>query len=208
MHVISNEISGKINLTFQGNTATKSGSILYGGMLNKCNYSQSEEYTLHLFNTSIKDETTTHEVTAISSDPKLCFCTEGGSHKCKEEHVSAFPGQKVNVSVIAVDQTGTPIPTGIHADLISDEKHNSKVCEAFLQEREGLCTNRSYTITSPNTTSKLLLYPTTVSGNPTPAVLHITFRSCPVGFEQSNFTNKCICDCRLQMFTNTCNIDR
>ena len=208
VHVISNEMSGRINLTFQGNTARKSGSILYGGMLNKCNYSHSEEYTLHLFNTSIKDETTTHEVAAISSDPKLCFCTGGGSRKCKEEkHISAFPGQKVNVSVIAVDQTGTPIPTAIHADLISDEKHNSKVCEAFLQEREGLCTNRSYTITSPNTTSKLLLYPTTVSGNPTPAVLHITFQSCPVGFEQSNFTNKCICDRRLQMFTNTCNID-
>ena len=208
MHVISNETSGRINLTFQGNTARKSGSILYGGMLNKCNYSHSEEYTLHLFNTSIKDETTTNEVAAISSDPKLCFCTGGGSRKCKEEeHVSAFPGQKVNVSVIAVDQTGTPIPTAIHADLISDEKHNSKVCEAFLQEREGLCTNRSYTITSPNTTSKLLLYPTTVSGNPTPAVLHITFQSCPLGFEQSNFTNKCICDRRLQMFTNTCNID-
>ena len=100
VHVISNEMSGKS--TFQGNTARKSGSILYGGMLNKCNYSHSEEYTLHLFNTSIKDETTTHEVAAISSDPKLCFCTEGGSHKCKEEeHVRAFPGQKVNVSVIA-----------------------------------------------------------------------------------------------------------
>ena len=208
VHVISNELSGKINLTFQGNTARKSGSILYGGMLNKCNYSHSEEYTLHLFNTSIKDKTTTNEVAAISSDPKLCFCTGGGSYKCKkEEHVSAFPGQKVNVLVIAVDQTGTPIPTAIHADLISDEKHNSKVCEAFLQEREGLCTNRSYTITSPNTTNKLLLYPTTVSGNPTPAILHITFQSCPVGFEQSNFTNKCICDRRLQMFTNTCNID-
>ena len=210
VHVIGKELSqiGRINLTFQGNTARKSGSILYGGMLNKCNCSHSGNCTQHLFNNSNKDEATAHEIAAISSDPVLCFCTGGGSRKCKEEeHINAFPGQKVNVSVIAVDQTGTPILTAIHADLISDEKHNSRVCEAFLQEREGLCTNRSYTITSPNTTSKLLLYPTTVSGNPTPAVLHITFQSCPVGFEQSNFTNKCICDRRLQMFTNTCNID-
>ena len=207
VHVIRNEIS-QINLTFQGNTARKSGSILYGGMLNKCNCSHSGNCTQHLFNNSNKDEATAHEIAPISSDPVLCFCTGGESRKCKEEeHINAFPGQKVNVSVIAVDQTGTPILTAIHADLISDEKHNSRVCEAFLQEREGLCTNRSYTITSPNTTSKLLLYPTTVSGNPTPAVLHITFQSCPVGFEQSNFTNKCICDRRLQRFTNTCDID-
>ena len=208
-YIISNEMSetGRINLTFQGNTAGKSGSVLYGGMLNKCNNSHLEEKPLHLFNSSIKDET---EVAAISSDPVLCFCTEGGPHEreCNEEKsISAFPGQKVNVSVIAVDQTNTAILTQIHTDLISDENHNSRVCEAFSQEEEGFCTNRSYTITSPHTTSELLLYPTAVSGNPTAAVLNITFQNCPIGFEKSNFTNECICDRRLQMFSNSCNID-
>ena len=205
-HMISNELSetGRINLTFQGNTAGESGSVLYGGMLNKCNNSY---YALHLFNSSIKDET---KVAAISSDPVLCFCTEGGPHdrECDEEkRIDAFPGQKVNVSVIAVDQTDTPIQTAIHTGLISDEKHNSRVCEAFSQEKEGLCTNRSYTITSPNTTSKLLLYPTAVSGSSTPAVLNTTFQNCPIGFEKSNSTNECICDHRLQIFNITCNID-
>ena len=208
-HIISNGMSetGRINLAFQGNTAGKSGSVLYGGMLNLCNNSYLEENPLQLFNSSIKDET---EVAAISSDPVLCFCTEGGphEHECDEEKsISAFPGQKVNVSVIAVDQTNTFILTKIHTDLISGEKHNSRVCETFSQEREGLCTNRSYTITSPHTTSELLLYPTAVSGSPTAAVLNITFDSCPIGFEKSNFTNECICDRRLQMFSNSCNID-
>ena len=198
---------GRINLTFQGNTAGKSGSVLYGGMLNLCNNSYLEENPLHLFNSSIKDET---KVAAISSDPVLCFCTEGGTHEreCNEEKsISAFPGQKVNVSVIAVDQTNTFILTKIHTDLISGEKHNSRVCETFSQEREGFCTNRSYTITSPNTSSELLLYPPAVSGSPTAAVLNITFDNCPIGFEKSNFTNECICDHRLQMFSNSCNID-
>ena len=111
------------------------------------------------------------------------------------------------VSVIAVDQTDAPILTVIHTDLISDERHSSRVCEAFSQEGEGLCTNRTYTITSPNTTSKLLLYPTTASGSHTAAVLNITFQNCPIGFEQSCFNHESICDHRLQVFTNTCNID-
>jgi len=52
-----------------------------------------------------------------------------------------------------------------------------------------------------------LLYPTTASGNPIPAVLNVTFKDCPIGFEQSTFTYECICDHRLQKFTNTCNIE-
>ena len=139
VYMISDEISepGRINLTFQGNIAGKRGSVLYGGMLNKCNNSYLEENALHLFNSSIKDGT---KIVAISSDPMLCFCTEGGphDHECDEEKsMNAFPGQNVNVSVIAVDQTDTPIKAAIHTDLISDEKHNSKVCETFSQEREG-----------------------------------------------------------------------
>ena len=165
-HVISNKIfqKGKINLTFEGNTAGKSGSVLYGGMLNKCNYSYSEKYTdtINLFNRSIVHEIYTAETAAISSDPTMCFCSESGSLECghKEQNEDRFPGQKVNVSLIAVDQTFTPIQTDIHTNLISDEKHNSRVCESFSEERQGSCTNRSFTITSPNTTSKLLLYPT------------------------------------------------
>ena len=209
VYMISDEMSepGRINLTFQGNIAGKRGSVLYGGMLNKCNNSYLEENALHLFNSSIKDGT---KIAAISSDPMLCFCTEGGphDHECDEEKsMNAFPGQNVNVSVIAVDQTDTPIKTAIHTDLISDEKHNSKVCETFSQEREGLCTNRSYTITSPNTTSQFLLYPTAFAGSSSAAVLNITFLNCPIGFEKCNSTNECICDHRLQIFNITCNID-
>ena len=212
-HVISNEISQteNINLTFEGNTAGKGGSVLYGGMLNKCNYSYSGEYTdtVDLFNRSITHGTHADETAAISSDPMMCFCSEGGSPQCvfKVQNETPFPGQKVNVSIVALDQTYTPTQTDIHSDLISDEKHKSRVCESFSEEREGSCTNRSYTITSPRTSSKLLLYPTTASGNPIPAVLNVTFRDCPIGFEQSNSNYECICDHRLQKFTNTCDIE-
>ena len=211
-HLISNQ-TGRINLTFEGNTAGKRGSVLYGGMLNKCYYSYSEDYTdtVDLFNRSIIHETYTgaRETAAISSDPMMCFCSEGGSTQCerKLQNEDRFPGQKLNVSIMAIDQTNTLVHTHIHSGLISDERHNSRVCESFSEEREGFCTNRSYTITSPRTASKLLLYPTTASGNPIPAVLNVTFQDCPIGFEQSNSTYECICDHRLQRFTNTCDIE-
>ena len=209
VYMISDEMSetGRINLTFQGNIAGKRGSVLYGGMLNKCNNSYLEENALHLFNSSINDRTKT---AAISSDPVLCFCNESAPHEreCDEEKtMNAFPGQKVSIPVIAVDQTDTPILTAIHTDLISDEKDKSCVCEVFSKKREEFCANRNYIIKSPITTSKLLLYPTDVASRPTAAVLNIQFQNCPIGFEKSNSTNECICDHRLQIFNITCNID-
>ena len=99
-HIISNEMSetGRINLTFQGNTAGKSGSVLYGGMLNKCNYSYLEENPLHLFNSSIKAEGNPTKVAAISSDPVLCFCTEGRPHarECNEEKSIETEGECIS----------------------------------------------------------------------------------------------------------------
>jgi len=159
-HVISNEIPLKrrINITFVGNAAGKSGSVLYGGMLNKCNYSYSEEYTntVDLFNRSIMLEMYASDTAAISSDPMMCFCSEGQSPECgyNEQKEDRFPGQKVKVSIIALDQTYTPTQTDIHTNLISDEKHDSRVCESFSEERDRSYTRRSFTITSPKTTRR------------------------------------------------------
>ena len=100
--------------------------------------------------------------------------------------------------------THTHTHTDIHCDLILEEKLNSRVCESFSEESEGSCTNRTYTIKSPRTSSKLLLYPTTVFGNPIPAVLNVTFQDCPIGFEQSNSTYDASV---ITDFTNTCDIE-
>ena len=83
-------------------------------MLNKCYYSYSEDYTdtVDLFNRSIMHETYTgaRETAAISSDPRVCFCSEGGPPECehKVQNEDRFPGKKLNVSIMAIDQTNTP----------------------------------------------------------------------------------------------------
>ena len=100
---ISNETSQikSLDMSFEGNNAGRSGSALYGGMLNKCNDSH---YTLHLFTSSVKDESNDTKLAAISSDPVLCFCTEGRSHEheCNgEKTINAYSGQKINVSGVS-----------------------------------------------------------------------------------------------------------
>ena len=64
-------------LVFVNNTAGMRGSVLYGGLLEKCKFT-SDRYTsgLELFNMSILQVRTKDDVGhSISSDPtQLCFC--------------------------------------------------------------------------------------------------------------------------------------
>ena len=70
------------------------------------------------------------------------------------------------------------------------------------------CTSRNYSVTPINLFNKLELYPSYRSGNTIHLIVTITFKSCPIGFEQSNFSSECICDHRLWQYTNSCDIDR
>ena len=99
-------------LVFEKNTAGMRGSVLYGGLLNKCSFT-SDRYTnaLELFNTSIL-QGHGDKGHSISSDPtQLCFCNMSKLN-CTETTQSRriYPGQQVEVSVVAIDQSGSTIP--------------------------------------------------------------------------------------------------
>ena len=197
-------------LIFANNTAGIRGSILYGGLLEKCTFI-SERYTstIELFSISIlyvgREDNMGH---SISSDPsQLCFCNTSELN-CREvmRSRSIYPGQQVAVSVVAIDQSGSAIPTLIHTQIHSG--HNLTVSEIISYETGGICTYRNYSVTTMNNFNQLELYPNNRSGNTIHLVVNITFESCPIGFEQSNFTGECICDHRLWQYTNSCDIDR
>ena len=212
-HMLSKEQSPHFNespLLFVNNSAGIRGSILYGGLLEKCNITL-ERYTsaMELFNKSIlhvgrRDDTSY----SISSDPtQLCFCnTSGLNFREASQSRSIYPGQQVAVSVVAIDQSGSVIPTFIHTIIHSG--HNLTVSEIISYETEENCTNRNYSVTTKNIFNQLELYPNNRSGNTIHLIVNITFESCPIGFEQSNFTGECICDHRLWHYTNSCDIDR
>ena len=185
------------------------GSVLCGGLLNKCSFT-SDRYSsaLELFNTSIIVQGNGDKSHCISSDPtQLCFCNVSVIN-CTETTQSRriYPGQQVEVSVVAIDMSGLTIPALIHATVRSGI--NLTVSETISYETGENCTSRNYSVTPKNLFNQLEIYPSNTTGNTIHLIMNITFESCPIGFEPSNSTGECICDHRLWQYTNSCKIDR
>ena len=192
-------------LVFEKNAAGMRGSVLYGGLLNKCHFRYNS--ALQLFNTSIvkRNGDKGH---SISSDPtRLCFCNKSKLN-CTEatQSKSIYPGQQVEVSVVAIDQSGSTIPALIHTAVRSGD--NLIMSETISYETGENCTSRNYSVTPKIPFNQLELHPSNKSGNTTHLIVNVTFEVCPIGFEQSNSTGECICDHRLWQYTNSCKIDR
>ena len=195
-------------LVFEKNTAGMRGSVLYGGLLNKCSFT-SNRYTntLELFNISILQENG-DKSHSISSDPtQLCFCNMSKPN-CTETTQSRriYPGQQVEVSVVAIDQSGSTIPVLIHTAVRSGD--NLIMSETISYETGESCTNRNYSLSPNNLFNQLEINPSNRSGDTKHLIVNITFERCPIGFEPSNSTGECICDHRLWQYTNSCDINR
>ena len=194
-------------LVFERNTAGVRGSVLYGGLLNKCSFT-SDSYTnaLDLFNMSIL-QGNNGKGHSISSDPtQLCFCNKSKPN-CTETTQSRriYPGQQVEVSVVAIDQSYLPIPALIHSTVRSG--NNLIMSETISYETGDNCTSRNYSATPKIPFNQLEIYPSNRSGNTKHLIVNITFERCPIGFELSNSTGKCICDHRIWQYTNSCDIN-
>ena len=201
-------VHNTIPLVFENNSAGMRGSVLYGGLLDKCNFT-SDKYTsvLQLFTMSILQEHGYKGRTISSYPTQLCFCNTS-KWDCKEtaQSRSIYPGQQVEFSVIAIDQSSSAIPALIHTTVCSG--HILNMSETISYEIGENCTSRNYSVTPKKPFNKLELYPSNRSGDTVYLTMKITFESCPIGFEPSNFTDECICDHRLWQYTNSCDIDR
>ena len=120
---------------------------------------------------------------SISSDPtQLCFCNKSKLN-CTEttQSRSIYPGQQVEVSVVAIDQSGSAIPALIHTTVRSGD--NLTVSETISYETGENCTSRNYSVTPKKLFNQLEIYPSNRSGNTIHLIVNITFERCPIGFE-------------------------
>ena len=210
IHIFKSFHMSTTPLTFENNSAGIRGNVLYGGLLNKCSFT-SDTYTsvLQLFNMSIlhREYDKGH---SISSNPtRLCFCNMTAVNCTGVSQLrSIYPGQEVEVSVVAVDQSGLLVPALIYTEFRS--RYNLNRSETISYESGENCTSRKYPMTPQKSFNQLVLHPSNWSSPTVHLTVNVIFKTCPIGFESSNSTGKCICDHRISEwpFTNSCSIDR
>ena len=200
------------NLFFYNNTASISGSILFGGLLDRCRLSglQTVEsdyvgsYGWFLISNSMQ-----HEV--ASFPVRMCLCVNN-YHNCTYQPptMERIRGVETNVSAVVVDQSENVLhSTVIRAQFPEDSKGELGDNER-IQTLSAKCSNLSYRFYSPNDNEKLVLYsddgPCRELGI-SKLVIPVHFLPCPLGFELSISNTSCICHSPLQQYTNTCDID-
>ena len=120
------------NILFSESTATKQGSNLFGGLLDRCIPSPfAELYSKHysgiIYLQSITENqniTKNVQVHSISSQPvRVCFCNIQHKPDCSYQlsTITVKKGEAFNVSVVAVDQVNNTVDANITASISSSD---------------------------------------------------------------------------------------
>ena len=131
----------------------------------------------------------------ISSDGILKFCSDNvTSPNNSHPAVSINKGELFTVSVVVVDQVGTPVNATVSSSL-SSESGNGYFKGGQVEQQVGnQCTELEYNVYSQDNSVQLhLLY----AEGSSKLTLNLIFLSCecPVGFQPSSSQTKCICEC-------------
>ena len=207
----------RIRLNFINNTATVAGTVLYGGLLTRCSgidYTVSSRTVqrvykgLYLFEEISHIETNDSLTPAIASDPiEVIFCKYPRYVSKKKIYLYARRGQTFSVLVAAIGEEGIIVPTAIRARFNTKTGKSAQLGEGeAIQNGGNECKELDYSVRSPKSSEELIIYPEgpcrDISGY---LSVSITFLPCPDGFNLSY--SECICEERLQKFTNTCNVN-
>ena len=219
----SNHVPTKSLLLFKNNFANNSGSTLYGGQLNECrlyygtNYSAdnyrcdntahngNSDDALGIFMSISRIHNEFGSKLNISSQADLLkFCED---ERSLDDPIKLHPGEKFNITVIALDQLGSPVPTTIFNDHNEYTGNKYRLHPPSRQIEDAACANVTFQLLSDQEKchKSFKLYP----DNPCKSLanglmLQVEILACPIGFELKD--QKCQCDSRLSQFTQTCTI--
>ena len=147
----------------------------------------------------------------VSSEPdKLCVCSNGKpTKKCHQTNVSAFSGQRFNISLAAVGQFESTAKVVVTATLCAPD---DAICKPDYDDDLGLgeslqglflCNNISYTVNSIKKNVKIKVkvdHGSLASARDTieisPFEIYVKLNPCPIGFILVNAISKLhSCDC-------------
>ena len=195
-----------VQLVFKNNSADTAGSVLYGGAIDNCTLIGLESYNsgevFHMLSQYERDNTTS----SVSSDPsRVCVC-ESDHPNCSNPKVklSVHPGETFQVSVVSTGQGTETVQALVRSCMDSGWLLNSQ----YIQQTNRTCTTLNYTVFSLQHVSRVELYADglcSTFGDTLVLKLNIN-QTCPHGFSISQKEHSCICDQKLQNYTNNCNI--
>ena len=187
-----------ISVTFQNNSATESGTSLYGGVIDNCLMSTFSSF-LESSSSEVADLifhfNDSNEIDAVSSDPYLiCICNTSGNYDCSINTfaIATYSGKPFQVSVVAAGQRNGRVPAVVSA-VVGDKKAHLGRRQAS-QEIHASCTSIEYTVFSNSNTVYIHLHvadATLFYVHIT--TLNITLQPCPPGFSTS-LSLGCDCD--------------
>ena len=120
--------------------------------------------------------------------------------------INLRPGEKFNIEVVALGQTGFPVPTTIFNRNRYDTDQYRLLPSS--QPITGACCNLSFRLDYGNATyGNIQLYPLSPCQSLIDGLtLVIKIEPCPLGFELSK-NQQCSCDKRLLKFIQNCSIE-
>ena len=211
--------TSNVQLSFVNNFAKSAGAVLYGGDLDRCrlyigggiinscgnrvggNYSIKPYAMINEISTSISVDNITSN---ISSDPiQVCFC-DNDVLNCSDVKMAAVRGKEFTLMVLIVGQNDGIIPSSVRTSLDNDI-HISAAQRIQLTAKE--CKPLKYRLSSVKNTIELVLFPDGPcrDAGRSRRVISISFLPCPDGFTLEG--SECVCEERLQRYTNSCNVD-
>ena len=205
------------HLQFLNNHAMKSGSILFGGLLDRCTRSPFAEITQKLGSDTtvngieyLEDASslTSYDIVSISSAPvRVCPCINGKKNCSHIPYVRVKKGQAFSISITVSDQVGHPVNATVNSYLSSTE---SDLIEGQINFVTKTCEEVTMKILSLHDSEQLTVY---ASEGPckdaslSVTTVHVHFipcNLCPIGFQPADTSCDCFCHDKIKDYVD-CN---
>ena len=206
-------------LIFENNSAGAAGSVLYGGAIDSCTLagldSNSSGEVFDML-AKIEDDNTNSSISSLPFHIRPCK-NNRPDYNTSSISYGIYPGETFYISVAVYGQRNGTVPSRIRsyistANLFPSDRSTSDFGNLlgfqYIQPANNLCSSLNYTVFSLEDISTIVLYadgPCSTFSDKLTILLAIN-HTCPPGFNLSKAARACLCEQRLERYTNNCNI--
>ena len=226
------QVGPSVFIKFANNTAVIGGNNIYGGWfdwtINKGQMTYNSSRLSHSLEFLDSDN-------GIASDPlRICMCINQYPN-CNITNItlSIYPGQTINIPLVAVGQRNTPVVAHAVAGFVKDtnrfQSGKFKHMHQTIQKVENTCKMLNYTVESPNSEEQILItvykdsrfgtnyqsykysiksqlkqYPLKLQLLFTQFSIKIKFKDCPLIFTLDRTQYACVCPKSLRFLGLKC----